>query len=668
MKGLYKMRPIEIDTFQKMAGLGQITISDDTKCVAFLRTHIESNLNGYAKTLGIYDTNQERIRWFPDISADGIYWRNEDELIYFKSHKQNDIEFHTEFWCYHIRKNEKFFLCRIPFQEVSIFGKTGDGIFLIKATVNQRNHLRLEGLSPKEREAELDRMLDENSRFTIYDEYPYYWNGRGIINGMRTSVYRLNIETGDATPVFPVGFQIENAVYSKEDGIIAATGFGNQRVRMYKEALMVAREDGKEWRKLVDQEIFRIERLAVWNHRIVMTVNMEKKGSGQHTPTKLVWVHLEDGSVSDVIPEPFFIGNPVLSDVCPGYGQDFLPWGEWLYYIQGDEESSYLMRMNLSGKRERVTEEQGSVFCFDVKEDTVYFIAALGAGFQELYTVKGCGIQRISELNTWIANEYDILPLESVNFLCDENIEIHGFVIKPAGFDPSKKYPLILDIHGGPGMAYGTGFMHEMQYWAAQGYFVAFCNPRGSASRGAAFFNIFGRFGTKDYDDLMKFTDVVLEKYKEIDPAKIGVTGGSYGGYATNWIIGHTDRFAAAASQRSISNMLTMDGASHCAGYLCEEWTHATGWTDIEQVWKLAPLAYAKNVKTPTLFLQSDEDYICPVIEAQQMFTAVIQNGVEAKMVIFKGENHALSRNGRPKNRIKRIQEITDWMDRFLKA
>lgn len=151
-------------------------------------------------------------------------------------------------------------------------------------------------------------------------------------------------------------------------------------------------------------------------------------------------------------------------------------------------------------------------------------------------------------------------------------------------------------------MAYGTGFMHEMQYWAAQGHFVAFCNPRGSASRGADFLNMFGRFGTGDYDDFMKFTDIVLQRYPAIDPKRIGVTGGSYGGYATNWIIGHTDRFAAAASQRSISNMLTMDGTSHCAGYLCEEWTHTTGWANINQVWALAPLAYAKNVKPPPSF------------------------------------------------------------------
>lgn len=113
--------------------------------------------------------------------------------------------------------------------------------------------------------------------------------------------------------------------------------------------------------------------------------------------------------------------------------------------------------------------------------------------------------------------------------------------------------------------------------------------------------------------------------------------------------------------------MLTMDGTSHCAGYLCEEWTHTTGWANINQVWALAPLAYAKNVKTPTLFLQSEEDYICPVVEAQQMFTAIIQNGVEAKMVLFKGENHSLSRNGKKVNRIKRLEEITSWMDRFLK-
>lgn len=661
------MKAIAIDTFQCAAGIGEITVSEDGRQAAFIKSKFESGQQHYVRSLAVYHMKQKKIDWFAGIHPDGICWMDSDTLILTRSIRPNQVEIYTEFWSFHVDTKEISFLCRLPFQAVSVLGKTPGGRFIIKATEDIPIRCRLEGLDPQAREKELERICDEKNRFTVYDEYPYYWNGRGVINGKRTNVFRLDMKTGEALPVFPVGFQISNAVYSAQEDRIAATGYESQRVHMYKEALFTAFGDGKTWKKLIDQEVFRIERLAIWDRRIVMTVNMELPGSGQYTPTRLIWVDSENGCTCNVSNEAMFLGNPVLSDVCPGSGKDFQACGNWLYYVQGKEENSYLMRMDKNGNQEWVAGENGSVFCFDVHADEVYFVAAQKSGFQELYRIGNCKTERITDINGWIAADYIIQQPEPVYFLCDEEIEIHGFVIRPVDYDGSKRYPMILDIHGGPGMAYGTGFMHEMQYWAAQGYFVAFCNPRGSASRGADFLNMFGRFGTGDYDDFMKFTDIVLQRYPAIDPKRIGVTGGSYGGYATNWIIGHTDRFAAAASQRSISNMLTMDGTSHCAGYLCEEWTHTTGWANINQVWALAPLAYAKNVKTPTLFLQSEEDYICPVVEAQQMFTAIIQNGVEAKMVLFKGENHSLSRNGKKVNRIKRLEEITSWMDRFLK-
>lgn len=137
--------------------------------------------------------------------------------------------------------------------------------------------------------------------------------------------------------------------------------------------------------------------------------------------------------------------------------------------------------------------------------------------------------------------------------------ELDGWILKPADFDEKRTYPAILDIHGGPKTAYGEVFFHEMQFWAGQGYVVFFCNPTGSDGRGDRFADLRGRYGQIDYEDLMAFTDAVLDRVPQIDTRRLGVTGGSYGGYMTNWIIGHTDRFAAAASQRSIANWVVDD-------------------------------------------------------------------------------------------------------------
>ncbi len=150
---------------------------------------------------------------------------------------------------------------------------------------------------------------------------------------------------------------------------------------------------------------------------------------------------------------------------------------------------------------------------------------------------------------------HEVAHTEHFTFINSDGVEIDGWVLYPGDFDPEKTYPAIFDVHGGPQSAYGEGFFHEMQYWAGLGYIVFFCNPRGSSGKGGGFADIYGdNYGVRDYNDLMEFTDEVLKRVSQIDVKRVAMTGGSYGGFMTNWIIGHTDRFACAASQRSISN------------------------------------------------------------------------------------------------------------------
>lgn len=240
--------------------------------------------------------------------------------------------------------------------------------------------------------------------------------------------------------------------------------------------------------------------------------------------------------------------------------------------------------------------------------------------------------------------------------------EVHGFILKPMGFEAGKKYPVIFDIHGGPKTVYGPVFYHEMQYWASRGYFVIFCNPTGSDGRGA-FMDIRGKYGTVDFDDLMAFCDAALAKYPEMDADNLFETGGSYGGFMTNWIIGHTDRFRACASQRSISNWTSFYGVSDIGPDFSEDQCGSTIWPDVEKFWWHSPMKYADQVKTPTLFLHSFEDYRCPVDQGYQMYSALVAHGVESRLVLFRGENHELSRSGKPKHRIRRLNEITGWFE-----
>ena len=248
--------------------------------------------------------------------------------------------------------------------------------------------------------------------------------------------------------------------------------------------------------------------------------------------------------------------------------------------------------------------------------------------------------------------------------------ELHGWVLLPDGFDKKKKYPAVLDVHGGPRAVYTNAFFHEMQVWASKGYVVFFTNIRGSDGRGDEFADIRDKYGSVDFDNLMDFTDAVLAKYPNIDPKRVCETGGSYGGFMTNWIIGHTDRFCCAASQRSIANWVSFTFISDIGLYFGPDQCGAKGLfgdVNTEFLWNHSPLKYAENVKTPTLFIHSDEDFRCPLPEGMQMMQALAVRNIETRLVIFKGENHELSRGGKPVHRIRRLDEITGWFEKHAK-
>ena len=256
---------------------------------------------------------------------------------------------------------------------------------------------------------------------------------------------------------------------------------------------------------------------------------------------------------------------------------------------------------------------------------------------------------------------------ETLYFLNTDGVDIDGFVMKPVGYEPGKRYPGILHIHGGPKMVFGPGFHHEMQLWAASGFFVCYCNPRGSCGKGNAFADLQGKYGEVDFRDLMEFTDEVLRRYSEIDADRMGVAGGSYGGFMTNWVIGHTDRFRCAVSQRSIANYVGDYLLSDIGYYYVPDQQLGTIWEHPERLWKASPLTYADRVKTPTLFIHADKDYRCTLANGLEMFAALKLHGVESKLCMFYGENHGLSREGKPSNRISRLSEILRWMDEHLK-
>ena len=357
------------------------------------------------------------------------------------------------------------------------------------------------------------------------------------------------------------------------------------------------------------------------------------------------------------------------SDIAYGGGKETVFAEDGFVTLATEEDHVQIRRYDLQGAYTVLFDRQGSVRCLDVCKDRIVFLYSSWDRPFEVYEMNREGsVRRLSHLNDAYVSSHCILKPRRIDFsACGD--DLHGWVILPDGYDPKKKYPAVLDIHGGPKVTYAVNFFHEMQVWASAGYIVMFANIRGSDGRGDAFADVRDQYGTVDYEQLMAFTDAVLKKYRCIDDRRLCVTGGSYGGYMTNWIIGHTDRFCCAASQRSMTNLISKVFISDIGTTYDAEENGAPGVFDgFDRLWFHSPLKYAGNAKTPTLFIHSDEDYRCPLPEGMQMMQALAYNNIETRMVIFKGENHELSRSGRPLHRIRRLNEITEWFGRHTKV
>ena len=369
--------------------------------------------------------------------------------------------------------------------------------------------------------------------------------------------------------------------------------------------------------------------------------------------------HVSSGTINDT-------GSPPM--VRPTWSKD----GATIYFQVAEHGCTVLRSISAQGDHlQDVIHEKGVVgaFAFDRDQTTLGYCLGTMTDPGQVWArdmVSGKS-RKLTNLNPQILQSVDLGAVEEVWFKGASGNDLQGWILKPPGFSPRKKYPSILEIHGGPQTQYGHLFMHEFYTLAANGYVVYFSNPRGGRGYGEEHTQaIHNGWGTVDYDDLMAWADFVQKK-PYIDKKRMGVTGGSYGGYMTNWIIGHTDRFKAAVTQRSVSNIISMYGSSDFNWAFQEEFSNVPPWDDLDNYWKLSPMKYIGNVKTPTLVVHNEQDHRCPIEQGEQVYVALKKLGVETEMVRFPDEPHGLSREGRTDRRIERLNSILGWFDRHLK-
>ncbi|HXB04843.1 MAG TPA: prolyl oligopeptidase family serine peptidase [Candidatus Angelobacter sp.] len=361
------------------------------------------------------------------------------------------------------------------------------------------------------------------------------------------------------------------------------------------------------------------------------------------------------------------VGDSIITDMRAGHGTR-LVWsaeGDRVYFQSSGPGVASVYSCDLEGNVRPEVGGQRRIYDFDIASGVVAFCASDTTNPGELHMFTQGAEARITDLNPWLHERYVAQP-ERQSFTAPDGWVVEGWLLRPEHFDPGRRYPLVLEVHGGPHGQYGWAFFHELQVLAGMGYMVLYINPRGSDGYGEFFRRQVVRdWGGKDYVDLMTSLDQAIERTAAVDVSRMGIGGGSYGGYMTNWVIGQTNRFSAAVAMRSISNLVS-EYAQHDIVLWGALELGSPPWPDQDELWKRSPIRYVQNIQTPLLLTCGEMDLRTAISQSEELFGAMRFLGKTVEMVRFPEESHDLSRNGRPDRRVERLQRIAGWYERFL--
>lgn len=656
------MKKIELKDFLDFKYLSNLKVNEKNEVVFCVNTCNEME-NKYDNNLYVISDGITSALTNGNKESNYIFMNN-DDVVFSAIREKSDFD--------KIDAGEEWSV----FNKISLRGGEAEKLFSIPLTVNTFKCVdedtfilqvdydtRYSHMYQLEDKTEVLKNKKADADYEVFTQIPFYSNNRGYTSGKVSRLYSYQLSSDTLTAITSTVINVSNFILSEDKGKVYFSASEVLARPTQKDGVYVYDINNKQVITLVEEKEYSIYTIQEFHNHILMIANKEVIYGDNENP-KFFMIDVNTKEVKLLNHYQDSIGNSVGSDCRYGAGGSIKVYKDKCYFISTLYDKAVLMALAINGEISKVVEIDGSIDCFDMINDIIYFIAMKDGKLQEVYSYDFKEVKCLTKLNTKLKDKY-IADYNEVTFENDR-IQFTGWVLLPENYDPSKKYPAILDIHGGPKTVYGKVYYHEMQLWANMGYIVFFTNPRGSDGRGNDFMDIFGKYGTIDYDDLMKFTDVVLNTYS-IDVAKVGVTGGSYGGFMSNWIITHTDRFACAATQRSISNWVSFYGTSDIGFHFAQDQIHGNIFTSPEKLWEHSPLKYANQVSTPTLFIHSDEDYRCPLEQALQLYTALVDQGIESRFVMFRKENHELSRSGKPVHRVKRLEEITNWMEKYLK-
>lgn len=636
-------RAVAPSDFTRYALLSEPSLSPDGRRVAFSVRRANMEDDAYDSDVYVTDVQGSTKDSFTAGKKDyDPKWSPDGTSILFLSRRQFDKD----------DKGNALYIISAKGGEARLFHKTKDGIDNPQWSPDSKAVYFLSYVAKKQKDD-----------VKVIKRLTFWFNGLGFISNKRKHIFRVDIGSGKVVQVTRGEFDVSDFAISNDGKRVAYLAVTSDLRPYISDVYLIS--TSKAGRRKLTKSTMEIGALAWSPDDSHIAISGDDLPSGFASHSRIWTIDIRTGKVSKVEEVDRNKANGLNSDArAKSHGPGNVIWDrEGVYYLQADGGSVHLYRVRPGGKPEPILGGERSIEGFDVKDGKVAFVAMTADRLEELY-VKSGQEKALSTLNSGVYKELKILSPEHVAFRASDGEPIEGWVLMP---EAKGKVPGVLYIHGGPKTAFGHSYMHEFQAFAGAGYAVIYFNPRGSDGYSEKFADIRGQYGTRDFDDLMQGLDCVLKKYPQIDGNRLGIAGGSYGGFMTNWAIGHTTRFRAAVTDRSITSWTSFWGTSDIGPFFTEDQIGGGPWDSEEKLRNDSPLSYAPKVETPLLVVHSMEDYRCPMVEGLEFFTALKKLGKEAELVLFPGENHDLSRVGKPKHRASRLGHYIRWFNTHLK-
>ena len=641
-------RSLELADLTRFVSISNPRLSPDGEKVAFVATSLDDSRDEYRSTIWVIGiADGEPLQFMSGKKDRSPVWSPDGRQILFASQRgMGEGEKGGELWVATLGGGEPRLLARIKGGATQPrWSPDGSRAFFISGVGEPEKDVR------------------------VVDRIPLWSNDVGFTYNLRSHVHVVDVASGNVKALTEGDFNVACYAPSNDGGRIAYAASADDLAPREMEIRTLDLASGET--STVAEGLMAMS--LCWSpsdEQIAFMGNDLSRGYATHVG---VWVLPSGGGEPESLTGGLGrgISRRAYHDLrSPAAGVPTPIWdsGE-IYFPLSEGRRFNLYRLDPEDRGvEPVVVGDFSLEEYSVRGGKVAFTRVRGSEPVELWASDGGEARRLTGFNDDLMSDVALVEPETFELQASDGAVIDGWMMKPCGFEEGGRYPAILDIHGGPKSKFGHSLMFEHQLYAASGYAVLYLNPRGSDGYSEEFADIRGRYGTRDYRDIMEAVDHALERYGFIDRERLGVTGLSYGGFMTNWIVTQTDRFRAAVSQNGISHWPSFYGTSDIGFHFSPDQVDGDPWASWELYREKSPLTHARGVSTPVMFIHSYEDYRCWLDQSIIFFTALKHLGREARLVLFMEGAHTFRSTARPSIRKKRYEHMLDWFDGHLKG